>query len=380
MHQRFQRKHNGGILVLFFVSALVHLLFLVAALPFLSWDDVDEAPEKKLEVRVVDEVELKKILSRMEKRETPTRPLEVKKKKKKPIPLPPTQHRKTVEQDTNRMRPKVASFVSDQDNMVVEETRARKTRKADTASNTLQKAAPRHSHREPQDEEIEASKRGTPTPKNEEKPKPLEGLVRPKTQEAKTFGNPFQKPSLSDAQRVLAKPGFNRRRMEARSGRKLMKNYDKNDRALKASLENFIPEIKPGNHTGVNSHKHEGASYLSHIHRKIHPLWAENYLLKLDLYEPIDSELNKTTLGTKLEFVIDGKTGEVEKITVVKSSGALRFDAEAISIGHQVGPHRRAPKNIISPNGKVYIHWHFWRNQRQCGTFGASIFLMEKDA
>jgi hypothetical protein len=27
----------------------------------------------------------------------------------------------------------------------------------------------------------------------------------------------------------------------------------------------------------------------------------------------------------------------------------------------------------------VYLHWNFWRDQRQCGVFGASIFLVEKD-
>jgi hypothetical protein len=34
----------------------------------------------------------------------------------------------------------------------------------------------------------------------------------------------------------------------------------------------------------------------------------------------------------------------------------------------------------VSPNGKIYVHWTFYRDGRQCGVFGASIYLMTTDA
>ena len=28
-----------------------------------------------------------------------------------------------------------------------------------------------------------------------------------------------------------------------------------------------------------------------------------------------------------------------------------------------------------SPDGKAYIHWTYWRDQRQCGVFGVKVFI-----
>ena len=35
-----------------------------------------------------------------------------------------------------------------------------------------------------------------------------------------------------------------------------------------------------------------------------------------------------------------------------------------------------APSSILSGDGRVYFHWGFYRNQRQCGTFNAEPYIL----
>lgn len=159
-------------------------------------------------------------------------------------------------------------------------------------------------------------------------------------------------------------------------GKVLFKNYEKTKQGVRASLESFGHDVRPGNHTGVNPKSGAFGSYIGVIHRKIHARWANGYLMDLDLREPPGSAMNDPTLNAKLEFVILAETGELEAVNIVNSSGQVRFDAQAIAIAHSTGPHPNPPAELVSPNGKVYVHWNFWRDQRQCGVFGASIFIV----
>ena len=39
-------------------------------------------------------------------------------------------------------------------------------------------------------------------------------------------------------------------------------------------------------------------------------------------------------------------------------------------------PYPAAPSSILSGDGRVYFHWGFYRNQRQCGTFNAEPYIL----
>jgi hypothetical protein len=67
----------------------------------------------------------------------------------------------------------------------------------------------------------------------------------------------------------------------------------------------------------------------------------------------------------------------IEKVTTVRHSGKLAFDAAAREIVHAAGPFPDPPREILSGNGKIYIHWAFHRDERACGTFGAQPFILD---
>ncbi len=185
-------------------------------------------------------------------------------------------------------------------------------------------------------------------------------------------------PSISEVEKMYADDPVGEVR-PTRRRRRILSRHSERQRQIKASLENMISEVKPGNHTSVNANKAVYAGYIGAIHRRIHARWANEYLPMLDTRQTFDQNLSNPTLMTKLEFVIDAESGLFEAVNIVSSSGVLSFDAEAIDTAWSVGQRPNAPAAIVSPNGKVYVHWSFWRDGRQCGVFGASVFLVDKD-
>jgi TonB family protein len=140
-------------------------------------------------------------------------------------------------------------------------------------------------------------------------------------------------------------------------------------------LENMVPEVQPGNQTALRSRKHPFARYIATIHRTIHDQWAWGYLEQLDTRSR-NHELNDYKLWTRVEIVLNGD-GTIDKVTTVRHSGKLVFDAAAREIVYASAPFPNPPREIMSGNGKVYIHWAFHRDERACGTFGAQPFILD---
>ena len=190
----------------------------------------------------------------------------------------------------------------------------------------------------------------------------------------------FAPPSTSDMERMYGDADDAKVARQAKPRRQqVFANIARRQKLLKGSLENMISEVKPGNHTSVNAKPAVYAGYMASIHRKIHARWANDFLISIDTQYPRSSPLQNPQLHTTLEFVIEAKTGKFTSVNIVKSSGELMFDAEAIDTSWAVGKRPNPPKQIVSPNGNVYIHWNFWRDGRQCGLFGAQVFLLQKD-
>lgn len=324
--------------------------------------------------------------------------------------------RKVVEQETNEEDPEEADYLSDQANKVDEQTRAEET----TTENVLPGKDVPEELEEPggsQDDEREGeemaarsevseqkrpeeqARRETASPKPEKERAPSEE-AEPEAEEGATQAreraedSPVVRkkpgkvspralfdPSANDYEEVFGETDERLKGQvkEEKRGRKLLSGWKDREKAVRASLENHITEVKPGNHTGVNAKAAVYASYISRIHRKIHQRWGATYLPHLDSNMPRGHPLNNPRLNSKLEFVIDAESGSVDAVNIVDSSGEMMFDAEAVAISHAIGPHRSPPGEIVSPDGKVYIHWNFWRDQRQCGPFGASVFIVNNE-
>lgn len=174
----------------------------------------------------------------------------------------------------------------------------------------------------------------------------------------------------ADAARELAQKQRSRRtgRFSERMGR------------VKSALENFIPEVQPGNQTALNTRAAPFAAFIARMHRNIHELWGFGFLEDLDRktgWGPKSSwdPLNDPNLMTKLEIVMNGD-GTIAKVTVVKASGLVQFDAAAIDAVYNAAPFADPPREIRSGNGKIYVHWAFHRDERQCATSGADYYIL----
>jgi TonB family protein len=143
---------------------------------------------------------------------------------------------------------------------------------------------------------------------------------------------------------------------------------------VQSSLENFIPEVKPGNQTVLNTRAAPFAAFVARMHRSIHLLWGFGALEDWDELGA-SSPLNNPNLLTTLEMVLNAD-GTVDKVTIVKASGYLPYDTAAIDTAFAAGPYPEPPREIRSANGKVYVHWRFYRDGRQCATSGVDYFIL----
>lgn len=141
---------------------------------------------------------------------------------------------------------------------------------------------------------------------------------------------------------------------------------------FRAAIENFVPNVKPGNQTALNAAASPFAAYLATIHRRIHREYSHGFLRNLPVGGGPYDDLN---LRTKLEIIINGD-GSIHKVGVINTSGFLPFDYGAFSSVENAAPFPAPPRRILSGDGRVYVHWAFYRNHRQCGTFNASPFIL----
>jgi TonB family protein len=182
--------------------------------------------------------------------------------------------------------------------------------------------------------------------------------------------------SWSQFRQIYGDGELERQRQEIAEQRrsKTRGHYRKNWERVRASIENYVPHVRAGNQTALRAAQSPFAAYLSHVHQKIHRYWADGFLVDL-LALGDQHPLNDPNLRTDLEIVI-APDGQVAEVGVVRSSGQLAFDAAAVDSAYRSGPHPSPPDVIKSGDGRVYFHWGFYRNARQCGTFNATPYLL----
>lgn len=164
---------------------------------------------------------------------------------------------------------------------------------------------------------------------------------------------------------------LSQKQMSSHMGRALSKRMSQ----VRSSLENFIPDVKPGTKTVLNARKAPFAAFIARVHRQIHKYWGFGALEDWDTL-PSSSPFNNESLATTLEIVVN-EDGTVGKITVVKASGYVAYDAAAIDAVFAAGPFPEPPPEILSSNGKVYFHWNFARDGRACGTEGVEYYILD---
>lgn len=332
---------------------------------------------------------------------------EPKKAEKKPKPTPPKERLKMVEQDPSDETPppETPDYLSNVDRTVKEQTRA-KNAKLDSKR---PKAKPKASQKRPTKAAAKAQKErlaqrkqkpGSPLLRMRGQPKPSNAASKaddalasrdhgnlqnqaksnPTTPHGEQGHNHVHRPRLAlggsaAAMRAAIDPqaaskGSQRFRPPEEEGL-----WDKARKSYTSPLDNVIPEVRAGNQTALNSRKHPFAQYIAEMHRGIHAVWGDGVLRQWDRLGP-NHAWNDFSLWTRVEIVL-WPTGEIDSVKTVRRSGNSSFDGVARNSVYNAGPYPAAPEQILSGNGKVYIHWAFHRNAYACGTYGAEPFILD---
>jgi TonB family protein len=181
--------------------------------------------------------------------------------------------------------------------------------------------------------------------------------------------------AFNDYQRIVGQDKADQERdlaakkLAAKRGR-----WERKLEAIRSSLENFTPDVRPGNQTALKTRANPFAVYVARMHRKIHERWGFGFLEDLDS-KPSSSPMNNFDLVSTIEISID-PDGTVHKTTIAKTSGVLEFDVAALDAVLSSGPYEPTPEAIRSVDQRVYLRWGFYRNWRQCGTFNVEPYIL----
>ena len=86
--------------------------------------------------------------------------------------------------------------------------------------------------------------------------------------------------------------------------------------------------------------------------------------------------LNGEKLSTSIEVVL-GRDGKILRLGVIKPSGVDAFDAGALETMWRASPFAKPPKEIVSIDGRVYVHWELWRHPYYaCSTHFGKVFIL----
>jgi hypothetical protein len=141
------------------------------------------------------------------------------------------------------------------------------------------------------------------------------------------------------------------------------------------SVEGYPPEVILGNQVPLSAARSAFATYINSVHNRIHPHFV-SFLATLDHVAPTNP-ISASSLSTLIEMVIDGRTGRLLKMGVVRPSGVTAFDVGALDSVSKAAPFGEAPDAIRSPNGNVYVHWQFARDPIEaCSIFKARPFIL----
>jgi TonB family protein len=174
----------------------------------------------------------------------------------------------------------------------------------------------------------------------------------------------------SDNLRKLREADGERRKSEHR-GSWVASNFER----WRSAIENYVTSVKDGNQTALNTAAVPFASYLNGMHNRIHPIFADSFLESLNGL-PANHPMNDQHLVTRLEIILT-KDGHLRKMGIVKTSGLTAFDVAALDAVDRAQPFGPAPSAIVSPDGNVYLHWEFHRDEvYACSTQGARPFIL----
>jgi hypothetical protein len=110
------------------------------------------------------------------------------------------------------------------------------------------------------------------------------------------------------------------------------------------------------------------------MHRRIHELWGFGQIEVWD-EQPATSPVNDRRLMTNVEIVLNAD-GTVDHTAFVQRSGYAPYDVAVFDVVYSAGPYPPPPATLHSADGKVYLHWRFYRDDRQCAPDGVDLYIL----
>lgn len=119
--------------------------------------------------------------------------------------------------------------------------------------------------------------------------------------------------------------------------------------------EDFYPDYKRGGHTYVNVLKHPDVGYFVMMKRVLKLAWDPVSVLRR---RSMANEISRGNIKVVLGLSIS-KTGELQELFVINSSGMDDYDQEAIRAIKVSSPFSAPPPKLMESDGVLRVMWTF---------------------
>jgi len=106
------------------------------------------------------------------------------------------------------------------------------------------------------------------------------------------------------------------------------------------------------------------ANYILGMHLRMHPFFADDFIDGLDHLPPGDP-LNDRKLVVRVEIVLE-RDGTLAKVGILAPSGVMTFDVGALAAIDRAKPFAEVPRELLSTDGRAYVHWELHRDDQRC--------------
>lgn len=96
--------------------------------------------------------------------------------------------------------------------------------------------------------------------------------------------------------------------------------------------------------------------WLNQVHARVHPIYADQELEKLDALPATDPR-NDPRLETTVQLTVMPRSGALERIEISRSSGVEAFDEVVLASFRRAAPFAPAPANLVSADYRVHVSW-----------------------
>lgn len=127
---------------------------------------------------------------------------------------------------------------------------------------------------------------------------------------------------------------------------------------LAGATDDLLEDVATGNRTILSTKEFRYFSYYHRIKVLLRQFWKPSVERKIVSMWNRGQALKQTELVTKLLVLLD-KTGQIQKISRVVSSGVQEVDSAAMEAFQQAAPFPNPPSGIIDEDGFVRIRWDF---------------------